>query len=99
MRGWPGTPGGEHTPRLACLVRPSNLPPGVQHDTDVEAFLASERGRNLSPEALKLRQVAIRHRHRAVICPTPASVTILRRLLAPIPNDILVGVRLIARRH
>jgi len=84
---------------------------------DVAAFLAGERGRNLTPETLKLRRAAIRYLHRAAGCPVPtddvtvsetmagisrqaardgvvprkkaaATATILRQMLAPIPDDL-----------
>ena len=84
---------------------------------DVAAFLASERGRGLAPETLKLRRAAICYLHRAAGCPVPtddvtvsetmagisrqaarrgvsprkkvaATAAILRRLLAPIPDDL-----------
>ena len=93
------------------------LPPLPASGQDVAAFLAGERGRKLSPEAIKLRRAAIRYLHRAAGCPVPtddvcvsetlagirreaakkgqvprkkvaATVTILRRLLAPIPDDL-----------
>jgi hypothetical protein len=84
---------------------------------DVAAFLASERGRGLTPETLKLRRAAIRYLHRAAGCAVPtddvavsetmagisrqaarlgvvprkkvaATATILRQILAPIPDDV-----------
>ena len=84
---------------------------------DVAAFLASERGRGLTPETLKLRRAAIRYLHRAAGCAVPtddvavsetmagisrqaarqgvvprkkvaATATILRQILAPIPDDL-----------
>ena len=94
-----------------------DLPPLPAAGADVAAFLAGERGRNLSPETIKLRRAAIRYLHRAAGCPVrtddvcvsempagiqrdaarkgqlprkkvAATVTIMRRLLAPIPGDL-----------
>ena len=93
------------------------LPPLPAAGADVAAFLASERGRGLTPETLKLRRAAIRYLHRAAGCAVPtddvavsetmagisrqaarqgvvprkkvaATATILRQILAPIPDDL-----------
>ena len=48
-----------------------DLPPLPAAGADVAAFLAGERGRELSPETLKLRRAAIRYLHRAAGCPVP----------------------------
>jgi hypothetical protein len=48
-----------------------DLPPLPGSGADVAAFLASERGRGLTPEALKLRRAAIRYLHRAAGCAVP----------------------------
>jgi integrase len=52
-----------------CAKR--DLPPLPASGADVAAFLASERGRGLTPETLKLRRAAIRYLHRAAGCAVP----------------------------
>lgn len=51
---------------------------------DVAAFLASERGRGLSPETLKLRRAGIRYLHRAAGCPVPTDDVAVSATLAGI---------------
>jgi hypothetical protein len=51
---------------------------------DVAAFLASERGRGLTPETLKLRRAAIRYLHRAAGCPVPTDDVAVSETLAGI---------------
>jgi integrase len=52
-----------------CAKR--DLPPLPASGADVAAFLASERGRGLTPDTLKLRRAAIRYLHRAAGCAVP----------------------------
>lgn len=64
--------------------RSRNLPPLPGSGADVAAFLASERGRGLSPESLKLRRAAIRYLHRAAGCPVPTDDIAVSETLAGI---------------
>jgi integrase len=50
----------------------------------VAPFLASERGRGLTPETLKLRRAAIRYLHRAADCPLPTDDVAASETLAGI---------------
>ena len=61
-----------------------NLPPLPGSGADVAAFLASERGRGLTPETLKLRRAAIRYLHRAAGCPVPTDDVAVSETLAGI---------------
>ena len=54
---------------------------------DVAAFLASERGRGLTPDTLKLRRAAIRHLHRAAGCPVPTDDVAVSEALAGISRQ------------
>ena len=67
-----------------CLKR---LPPLPATGADIAAFLAGERGRNLSPETLKLRRAAIRYLHRAAGCPVPSDDVCVSETLAGIQRD------------
>jgi integrase len=51
---------------------------------DVAAFLASERGRGLTPETLKLRRAAIRYLHRAARAPVPTDDVAVAETMAGI---------------
>lgn len=64
--------------------RSRNLPPLPGTGADVAAFLASERGRGLTPETLKLRRAAIRYLHRAAGCPVPTDDVAVSETLAGI---------------
>ncbi len=68
-----------------CLKR--NLPPLPGTGADVAAFLASERGRGLSPETLKLRRAAIRYLHRAAGCAVPTDDVAVSETLAGISRQ------------
>ena len=68
-----------------CTQR--NLSPLPAAGADVAAFLAGERGRNLSPQTLKLRRAAIRHLHRAAGCPVPTDDVCVAATLAGIQRD------------
>jgi integrase len=68
-----------------CLKR--DLPPLPATGADIAAFLAGERGRNLSPETLKLRRAAIRYLHRAAGCPVPTDDVCVSETLAGIQRD------------
>jgi integrase len=61
-----------------------NRPPLPGAGADVAAFLASERGRGLTPETLKLRRAAIRHLHRAAGCAVPTDDVAVSETLAGI---------------
>ncbi len=61
-----------------------NLPPLPGAGADVAAFLASERGRGLTPETLKLRRAAIRYLHRAAGCAVPTDDVAVSETLAGI---------------
>ena len=63
------------------------LPPLPAAGADVAAFLASERGRNLSPETLKLRRAAIRYLHRAAGCPVPTDDVTVSETMAGISRQ------------
>jgi site-specific recombinase XerC len=54
---------------------------------DVAAFLASERGRGLTPETLKLRRAAIRHLHRAAGCAVPTDDVAVSETMAGISRE------------
>jgi integrase len=58
---------------------------------DVAAFLASERGRGLTPNTLKLRRAAIRYLHRAAGCAVPTDDVAV--------SDTLAGIRRQAARQ
>jgi site-specific recombinase XerC len=64
--------------------RKRDLPPLPGSGADVAAFLASERGRGLTPETLKLRRAAIRYLHRAAGCPVPTDDVAVSETLAGI---------------
>lgn len=64
--------------------RKRDLPPLPGSGVDVAAFLASERGRGLTPETLKLRRAAIRYLHRAAGCPVPTDDVAVSETLAGI---------------
>ncbi len=64
--------------------RRRNLPPLPGSGADVAAFLASERGRGLAPETLKLRRAGIRYLHRAAGCPVPTDDVAVSETLAGI---------------
>jgi integrase len=68
-----------------CLKR--NLPPLPGSGADVAAFLASERGRGLSPETLKLRRAAIRYLHRAAGCAVPTDDVAVSETMAGISRQ------------
>ena len=68
-----------------CLKR--GLPTLPAAGADVAAFLAGERGRNLSPETIKLRRAAIRYLHRAAGCPVPTDDVCVSETLAGIQRD------------
>jgi site-specific recombinase XerC len=68
-----------------CLKR--NLPPLPACGADVAAFLASERGRGLTPETLKLRRAAIRYLHRAAGCAVPTDDVAVSETLAGISRQ------------
>ena len=51
------------------------------------AFLASERGRGLTPETLKLRRAAIRTLHRAAGCGIPTNDVAVSETLADIQRQ------------
>lgn len=61
-----------------------DLPPLPATGADVAAFLASERGRGLTPETLKLRRAAIRYLHRAAGCAVPTEDVAVSETLAGI---------------
>src|SRR5271156_663855 len=63
------------------------LPPLPGSGADVAAFLASERGRGLTPETLKLRRAGIRYLHRAAGCPVPTDDVCVSETLAGIQRD------------
>lgn len=65
-----------------CAKR--NLPPLPAVGADVAAFLASERGRGITPETLKLRRAAIRYLHRAAGCAVPTDDVAVSETLAGI---------------
>jgi len=54
---------------------------------DVAAFLASERGRGLTPETLKLRRAAIRYLHRAAGCAVPTDDVAVSETMAGISRQ------------
>jgi integrase len=60
------------------------LPSLPASGADVAAFLASERGRGLTPETLKLRRAAIRYLHRAAGCAVPTDDVAVSETLAGI---------------
>lgn len=64
--------------------RKRDLPPLPGSGADVAAFLASERGRGLTPVTLKLRRAAIRYLHRAAGCPVPTDDVAVSETLAGI---------------
>ena len=64
-----------------------DLPPLPAASADVAAFLAGERGRQLSPETIKLRRAAIRYLHRAAGCPVPTDDVCVSETLAGIQRD------------
>ena len=64
-----------------------DLPPLPDSGQDVAAFLASERGRKLSPETLQLRRAAIRYLHRAAGCPVPTDDVCVSETMAGITRD------------
>jgi len=68
-----------------CTKR--SLPPLPGSGADVAAFLASERGRGLKPETLKLRRAGIRYLHRAAGCPVPTDDVIVSETLAGISRQ------------
>ncbi len=68
-----------------CRTR--NLSPLPGSGADVAAFLASERGRGLTPETLKLRRAAIRYLHRAAGCPVPTDDVAVSETLAGISRQ------------
>jgi integrase len=68
-----------------CRAR--NLSPLPGTGADVAAFLASERGRGLTPETLKLRRAAIRYLHRAAGCPVPTDDVAVSETLAGISRQ------------
>jgi integrase len=72
-----------------CMKR--GLPPLPASGADVAAFLASERGRNLTPNTLKLRRAAIRYLHRAAGCAVPTDDVAV--------SDTLAGIRRQAARQ
>ena len=61
-----------------------DLPALPAAGADVAAFLASERGRGLTPETLKLRRAAIRYLHRAAGCPVPTDDVAVSETMAGI---------------
>jgi len=61
--------------------------PGASAGADVAAFLAGERGTNLSPETLKLRRAPIRYLHRAASSPVPTHDVCVSETLAGIRRD------------
>lgn len=65
-----------------CLKRA--LPPLPACGADVAAYLASERGRGLSPGTLQLRRAGIRYLHRAAGCPVPTDDVAVSETLAGI---------------
>lgn len=67
--------------------RRRSLPPLPASGADVAAFLASERGRGLSPETLKLRRAAIRYLHRAAGCAVPTDDVAVSETLAGITRQ------------
>jgi integrase len=71
--------------RAWCRKR--DLPALPAAGADIAAFLAGERGRNLSPETLKLRRAAIRYLHRAAGCPVPTDDVCVSETLAGIQRD------------
>jgi len=64
-----------------------NLPPLPGAGADVAAFLASERGRGLTPETLKLRRAAIRYLHRAAGCAVPTDDVAVSETMAGISRQ------------
>jgi integrase len=64
--------------------RKRDRPPLPGSGADVAAFLASERGRGLTPDTLKLRRAAIRYLHRAAGCPVPTDDVAVSETLAGI---------------
>jgi site-specific recombinase XerC len=64
--------------------RKRDLPPLPASGADVAAFLASERGRGLTPETLKLRRAAIRYLRRSAGCPVPTDDVAVSETLAGI---------------
>ena len=64
--------------------RKRDLPPLPAAGADVAAFLASERGRGLTPETLNLRRAAIRYLHRAAGCAVPTDDVAVSETLAGI---------------
>ena len=64
-----------------------SLAPLPASGADVAAFLASERGRGLTPETLKLRRAAIRYLHRAASCPVPTDDVAVSETLAGISRQ------------
>ncbi|MGH7041134.1 MAG: site-specific integrase, partial [Acetobacteraceae bacterium] len=67
--------------------RKRDLPPLPAVGADVAAFLASERGRGLTPETLKLRRAAIRYLHRAAGSPVPTDDVAVSETLAGISRQ------------
>lgn len=68
-----------------CNQRGLSPVPGV--GADVAAFLASERGRGLTPETLKLRRAAIRYLHRAAGAPVPTDDVAVSETMAGISRQ------------
>ncbi len=68
-----------------CDRRGLNPLPGT--GADVAAFLASERGRGLTPETLKLRRAAIRYLHRAAGCAVPTDDVAVSETMAGISRQ------------
>jgi integrase len=67
--------------------RKRNLPPLPAAGADVAAFLASERGRGLTPETLNLRRAGIRYLHRAAGCAVPTDDVAVSETLAGIRHQ------------